>query len=335
MLLGDFTYYSISPRMLHLLARVHQQLGAVDARHLHRPDPALEPAYRVSSVHATLAIEGTALDPLPVAELATAHGAATQGSEALEVVNTRRLYDLLPGLDPFAAQDLRQAHGVLMHGLALDAGHYRSGPMDVLYGEPPPLRTAPAAGLSVAVDELLAFAEQDDFPPLITSCVLHFGLVYLRPFAAGNGRLARLWQKVMLVRHWPVFAYLPVEAFVHRTVPAYHAALEYADRRGDCGGFIVYLLERIAEALDELLAERDHERTAADRVEAFLLHRHHAGLANQPFRRKDYMDFHPWLSTATATRDLKEATEQRTLFAMGQGRAAHYRPARGPHDQRK
>ena len=45
----------------------------------------------------------------------------------------------------------------------------------------------------------------------------------------------------MLMQHWPVFAYLPVEAFIQRTQPAYYAALEYADRRGDCGDFIAYL----------------------------------------------------------------------------------------------
>ena len=61
----------------------------------------------------------------------------------------------LPELDPFLDQDLRHAHGVLMHGLALDAGHFRTGPMDVLYGDPEPLRTASAHDLPVHVQELL------------------------------------------------------------------------------------------------------------------------------------------------------------------------------------
>ena len=225
---------------------------------------------------------------------------------------------------PFSEQDLRLAHGTLMHGHAVDAGHYRSGPMEVFYGDPQPLRTAPAKGLPVAVQELLRTIEEDDFPPLLTSCVLHFGLVYLRPFTAGNGRLARLWQRALLTRHWPVFAYLPVEAFIQRAEPAYHAALEYADRRGDCGGFIIYLLKRIEEALAELLAERDPVSTAAERIAAYLLHRQRTGQAEQPFRRMHYMAFHPWLSTATATRDLKEAAHAGQLQATGSGRSAAY-----------
>jgi Fic family protein len=274
----------------------------------------------VSSVHATLAIEGGAVDMLPVAEL-VARPASVSGPADLEVVNTHRVLEILPDLDPFLANDLRQAHAVLMHGLAMDAGHFRTGPMDVLYGDPQPLRTASAHDLPAAVQDLLRYAEEDDFPPLLTSCVLHFGLVYLRPFAAGNGRLARLWQKRLLMRHWDVFAYLPVEAFILQAEPAYHASLEYADRRGDCGGFIGYLLERMDEALAELLAEPDPVRKAPDRMAVFLQQR-----GTRPFRRKDYLAFFPELSTATATRDLREAVAQRRLTTTGHARAAVYKP---------
>jgi len=324
---ASITYYSISPRILHLLGRIYEQIGQVDARHLHAPPPDLIKAYRASIVHATLAIEGGQLDTLPVAALAEDHTASSKGPAALEALNTHRTHDLLVNLDPFSDQDLRQAHGVLMHGLAVDAGHFRSGPIEILYGDPQPLRTSPAKGLPVAVQELLRYAEEDDFPPLLTSCVLHFGLIYLRPFAAGNGRLARLWQRAVLMRHWPVFAYLPVEAFIHRREPAYHGALEYADRRGDCGGFIVYVLERIEEALGELLAARDPVSTAHDRTAAFFRHRLRLSLHEAPFRRSEYMAFHPWLSTATATRDLKEALASSQLESEGEGRAMTYRIA--------
>ncbi len=317
---SSITYYSISPRMLNQLATIHHRLGEVHARHLHRPALDLKKAYHVSTVQSTLAIEGGTLDALPVADILDKPNAASEGHSALEAVNTHRAHGLIEELDPFVEHDLRHAHGVLMHGLALDAGHYRTGPMDVLYGEPEPLRTASAYDLPANVQELLRYAEEDDFPPLITSCVLHFGLVYLRPFTAGNGRLARIWQKRMLLRYWPVFAYLPVEAFIQRTQPAYYAALEYADRRGDCGEFIAYLLERIDEALAELLAAPDPARTGADRVGLFL-----EQAADRPFRRKDYLNMFPELSTATASRDLAGAVEEGRINLNGTKRSAAYR----------
>lgn len=317
---ASLTYYSISPRMLNLLATIHHRLGEVHARHLHQPATDLGKAYHISMVHSTLAIEGSTLDALPVADLLDRPAAAAEGPTALEAVNTHRAYSMVHELDPFVERDLRHAHGVLMHGLALDAGQFRAGPMDVLYGDPEPLRTASAHDVPVNVQELFRYAEEDDFPPLITSCVLHFGLVYLRPFAAGNGRLARLWQKRMLMRHWPVFTYLPVEAFIQRTSPAYYAALEYADRRGDCGEFIAYLLERIDEALVELLAEPDPSRNALDRVGLFLRH-----WPDRDFRRKDYMNVFPELSPATASRDLAQGVARHMLSVRGTKRQAHYR----------
>lgn len=317
---GSYTYYTFQSRMLNLLASIYHRLGEVQARHLQRPAAELEKAYQVSAVHATLAIEGNVLDLLPMADLVAHRTPATTGPEALEVLNTYHALELLPDLEPSMASDLRQAHGVLMHGLSLEAGHFRTGAMEVMYGDPPPLRTAPAENLPVHVEELLHFIENDDAPPIITSCLLHFGLIYLRPFSAGNGRIARLWQRRVLMRHWPVFAFLPVEAFIHRTQAAYIASLEYADRQGDCGGFIIYLMERIDEALAELLAQPNPVLTGEDRIALFLKQ-----APDRAFRRKDYLNLFPELSTATASRDLAEAVEGSILALNGTKRQASYR----------
>lgn len=314
-----YTFYTMHSRMLNLLASIHQRLGEVKARHLERPATDLERAYRVSTVHATLAIEGGQLDLLPVAELVS-HPTSGARPEALEAVNTHRVLDLLPELDPFLVQDFRHAHGVLMHGAALDAGHFRTGPMEVMYGDPPPLRTASADNIPTQVEELLHFTETDETPLIITSCVMHFGLVYLRPFTAGNGRMARLWQRHVLMRRWPVFAFLPVEAFIHRTQTAYHASLDYADRQEDCGAFITYMMERIDEALAELLSAPNPVMAAPERLALFAQQ-----APRRAFQRKDYLNFFPDISTASASRDLREAVDNGRLERQGTGRTATYR----------
>lgn len=316
------TAYTLHARILSLLASISERLGEVNAAHLHHPSPILRKAYGVSTIHATLALEGNPLDRHPIAELLDGKQLDTSNSAALEVANTQRLYDLLPQLDPLLAQDLRYAHGVVMHGLALDAGSYRTGSMDVVYGDHVGARTAPADNIPSQVEELLHFVENDDAPLLITSCVLHYGLLYLRPFSAGNGRIARLWQKRVLLRQWPVFAFLPLEAFILHTRPAYYASLEYADRQGDCGRFITYMMERIEEALLELLAGQRPVRSGSERVAIFLHERERTR-----FTRRDYRRSFPELSTATASRDLAEAVATGTLELNGTGRTAWYRPA--------
>ena len=131
--------------------------------------------------------------------------------------------------------------------------------------------------------------------------------------------MARLWQRRVLMAHWPVFAFLPVEAFILKTEPAYHAALEYADRQGDCGGFITYMMERIDEALSELLGAQRSGLSGPERMAMFL-----QGKDRGRFSRKDYMRTFPELSTATASRDLKEAVGARHLERTGDGRTAVY-----------
>lgn len=318
------TTYTLHSRVLSLLASISERLGEVRAGHLHHPSPDLRKAYRVSTIHATLALEDNPLDRRPIAELLDGKPPHTNNSAVMEVVNTKRLYDLLPQLDPFLAQDLRYAHGELMHGLALDAGRYRTGPMNVVYDEHQAPRISTAENIPSEVEELLHFAENDEAPLLITSCVLHYGLIYLRPFSAGNGRIARLWQKRVLMRQWPVFGFLPLESFILHTRPAYYASMEYADRQGDCGGFITYMMERIDEALHELLTGQRPVLSGAERVDIFLREK-----ARHRFTRKEYRTSFPELSTATATRDLAEAVAGGTLERTGTGRVSWYRPRGG------
>jgi Fic family protein len=315
-------YYSLAPRTLALLASVSERIGEVHAAHLHHPPPWLRRAHRVSVIHATLALEDNALDPANIARLLDGPAPASPGPAELEALNTIRLYNLLSRLNPFLGQDLRLAHGELMHGLAMDPGHYRTGDLEVRYGGRPAGRKAMGRNLSSQTEQLLHYTENDEGPLLITGCVLHFGLASIRPFTAGNGRIARLWHKLLLLRQWPVFAYLPLEGFIQRGREGYYAALELADRREDCGAFIAYMLERIDEALHELLMRERPVLNAPRRMADFLL-----GRDRPAFSRKDYRRTYPELSAATASRDLAQATADGRLLRTGTGRNARYRPA--------
>lgn len=313
------TTYTLHARILSLLASISERLGEVRAGHLHHPSPLLTRAYRVSSLHATLALEGSPLDRRPIADLLDGQAHPDHQPATVEVMNTQRLHQLLPDLDPFLAADFRRAHAELMHGLAMDAGSYRTGPVDVVYDDHFAPRTAPAENLASQVEELLHFVDSDEAPLLITSCVLHYGILHLRPFSAGNGRMARLWQKRVLMSHWPVFAFLPVEAFILRSQTTYQAAIAYADNQEDCGGFITYMMERIDESLSELLSAQRPVLDTADRMALFLADRRPSR-----FTRKDYLAVFPELSTATASRDLGEAVERGVLKRSGTGRVSWY-----------
>lgn len=315
------TFYTLTPRALVLLASISERLGEVNAGHLHHLSPLLRRAHRVSIIHATLALEENPLDRRSIAELLAGRTADAANTAELEVVNTIRLYDLLPSLHPFSGRDLRLAHGELMHGLAMDPGQYRSGDLEVVYGGRTGRRRAEGGNISSQVEQLLHFAENDEAPLMITGCVLHYGLINLRPFTAGNGRIARLWQKLALMQQWPVFSFLPVEGFIQQHAQGYYRELERADRQEDCGGFITFMLERIDEALHELLMRERTALSATDRMSAFLVARQRGR-----FTRLDYRRMFPELSGATASRDLAQAVRHGVLERTGTGRVAWYRP---------
>ena len=73
------------------------------------------------------------------------------------------------------------------------------------------------------------------------------------------------------------------------------------------------------EALAELLAMPDPVLNASERVALYLQE-----TRGRPFRRKDYMTFFPALSTASASRDLAQATTVGTLIRQGDKRNAMY-----------
>ena len=123
------------------------------------------------------------------------------------------------------------------------------------------------------------------------------------------------------MRQWPVFAFLPLEGFIDRSRSGYYAAMEYADRQEDCGGFINYMMERMDEALHELLIRERDVLSATDRMSSFLMVKDRSR-----FTRKDYRRNFPELSSATASRDLAEAVTSRVLIRTGTGRTAWYRP---------
>jgi hypothetical protein len=76
------------------------------------------------------------------------------------VVNTHHaLEHLLPDLDPFLASDLRQAHGVLMHGLAWMPATSAPAPWMSCTATHLPCAPLPAENLPVHVEELLHFIE--------------------------------------------------------------------------------------------------------------------------------------------------------------------------------
>jgi Fic family protein len=208
-----------------------------------------------------------------------------------------------------------------LRGLADDAGRYRRGNVGVVTGTRVTHVAPPAKRVPALMHALFAYAKRDrETPPLVRACVLHYELEFIHPFSDGNGRVGRLWQHALLCRHASVFAHVPTESVIKERQADYYAALARSDRAGDATPFVAFALDVVGAALATFLEEYRPERIDG----AARLERAAQRLGARTFSRKDYLALHPGISTATASRDLREGVARGRLHIEGDKATARY-----------
>jgi Fic family protein len=207
-----------------------------------------------------------------------------------------------------------------MAGLMESPGKFRTRYVGVVKGDE--LRHLVPDGEMVKplIVGLLEYLKNSKDIALIKSCVFHYDLEFIHPFMDGNGRMGRLWQTVILMEHYPVFEFLPVEGIIKRKQDRYYKVLSASDLSGKSTIFIEFMLGVILESLEELLSGRAPILNAMERIERFR-----ADIGTRFFSRKDYLRKYKDISQATASRDLRNGVERKILERTGDKRNANYR----------
>lgn len=315
--------YRITPGILHSIEQIGEALGNLRVGSDSVTVPILRRGNRIKTVQASLAIEGNSLSLEQVTAVLAGKRVLAQPREIQEVRNAFAAYEKLPEWTAHSRADLLAAHGVLMTGLADEAGCFRSGGVgiqrggEIIHIAPPPERVPALTG------DLLAWLEKTDEHPLVASCVFHYEFEFIHPFQDGNGRLGRLWQTLIL-SHWrPIFALLPVESIIRDRQQDYYSVLGRADHAADATAFIEFMLAAILQAIEESALASDQESDyQSDQVMRLLLALRKSqrsatnlmtelGLSHRPTFRKNYL--HPALEVG-----LIEMTQPDTPRARNQ-----------------
>jgi Fic family protein len=147
---------------------------------------------------------------------------------------------------------------------------FRSGGVGIFQGEQLVHRTPPADRVPYLIAGLLDWLQRTGEHPLVISCLFHYELEFIHPFADGNGHIGRLWQTLIL-RHWkPLLAYLPVETVIRERQTDYYQALAEADQLADAAPFVEFMLQALLDAIREAATTDQVADQVTDQVAALI-----------------------------------------------------------------
>lgn len=312
--------YEITGSILSLYGQIQERLGQCKGLMLIRPEARLRRENRIRTIQSSLAIEGNTLQIDQVTAILAGKRVVAPAKEILEVQNAILAYEQLASIDPFSTKDFLSMHGILLKGLVEELGSYRSKAVGIMKGNEVKHVAPGATMVPSLMNDLFNYLQQDDDPVIIKSCVFHYEMEFIHPFQDGNGRMGRLWQTRILMDENQIFEYLPVEAAIKRNQTGYYEALADSDSQGKSTIFIDFALKRILESLDEVLrGAGTHVVDYKTRVEFAF------SQLDGWFDRKKYLEVCKNVSTATASRDLKQMIQDGIVEVIGSGRMTKYR----------
>ncbi len=250
--------FEITHRMIDDVAEIAALVGNLTATDALSASPTLRRSNRIRTIHGSLAIEQNTLTLEQVTAVLNGKQVLAPPRDIAEVRNAYEIYERLEDLDPYSVDDLLTAHGILTRGLVEESGMFRTKPVGVVDREGRILHfgTLPQYVPDLVL-ELLDWARTSEVHMLIRSCVFHYELELIHPFADGNGRMGRLWHTLLLFQWNPVFAWLPVESIIHARQQAYYDAINASNKAGESTAFVEFMLSAIQASLIEAVEMSD------------------------------------------------------------------------------
>ncbi len=315
--------FHITNEILEEIAEIAELTGQVNASQGLTASPTLRRTNRIRTIYSSLAIEQNTLSLEQVTAVLNGKHIIAPPKDIIEVKNAYEIYEMMDRLNPYDIENLLDAHALMTRGLIEESGCFRSGPVGVVdkqgnllhFGALPDY----VPGL---VTDLINWVRDSDFHMLIKSCVFHYELELIHPFADGNGRIGRLWHTLLLTQWKPMFAWLPVESIIHDRQDEYYAAINQSNFDGESTAFIMFMLSAIKEALMEAVqaTSPSQDMTSEElrwyKIERFLK-------KNGSITNADVRDLFQ-VSPATANRILSKFTDNGKIEKIRLGKSWSY-----------
>ena len=311
--------YELTSEILKYITSISEKIGEVNAKYLIKTNPTLRKQNQIKSIHSSLSIEGNTLTEEQITAILENKRVVGPEKDIIEVLNALEVYKNLRNFKYNNEKDFLKAHKMLLKNLILKAGNYRNQSVGIVKGSKVEHIAPPYQNVPYLMKDLFEYLKDRTELNLIKSCVFHYEMEFIHPFIDGNGRMGRLWQTLILMEQYPVFEFLPFETLISKNQIEYYEALSKSDKEGKSTKFIEYMLKIIDQSLSDLLENSIKKLSDENRIQLFLEQ------IEDEFSRKDYLDFFKEISTATASRDLKNAVESGLIDKNGDKKTSVYR----------
>ncbi|WP_277633254.1 Fic family protein [Avrilella dinanensis] len=311
--------YEITAEILKYITSISEKIGEVNAKYLIKTNPTLRKQNQIKTIHSSLSIEGNTLTEEQITAILENKRVVGPEKDILEVLNALEVYKNINKLKPEREKDFLKAHKLLLQKLIKEPGKYRNQSVGIVKGSKMEHIAPPHENVPYLMKDLFEYLKDKNELTLIKSCVFHYEMEFIHPFLDGNGRMGRLWQTLILLQDYPIFEFLPFETLISKNQNDYYNALSLSDKEGKSTKFIEYMLKIIERSLEELLQNSTKKLTDKDRILIFLEN------CTSDFTRKDYMNYFKDISSATASRDLKNAVESGLISKLGDKKTTTYK----------
>ena len=306
--------FQITNTIVDYVAEIAELVGRLSLSNHLSSNPTLRRINRIRTIHGSLAIEQNTLSLEQVTAVINGKQVLAPPKDIAEVKNAYEIYEHMDKLNPYSVDDLLTAHGIMTRGLVDESGVFRSRSVGIVDQEGHVLHfgTLPQY-VPDLVAELLDWAKNSEVHMLIRSCVFHYELELIHPFADGNGRVGRLWHTLLLSKWNPAFAWLPVESIIHANQQDYYVAINTSNDAGESTVFIEFMLSAIKASLIEATNASDETSDATEDKTAIRWSKIAGYLKTHPFiMNADVRDL-CGVSAATANRILAELVRKEKL----------------------
>lgn len=316
--------YEITHKILDLYGQITESLGICKSLLLVKPEAKLRRQNRIKTIHSSLAIEGNTLDIEHITALIDNIHIVGPKKDILEVQNAIKAYNKLNEYKAYSINDFLKVHKILLNELIENPGQFRKSQVGILKGKEV---THIAPGYDIVpglMKNLFNYIKNDKDLDIIKSCVFHYEMEFIHPFEDGNGRMGRYWQTRLLMNVNPIFEFVPIEEVIKNNQKEYYKALSNSDNSGASTYFIEFMLETINKSLRKTIEEAKIPNIDYTKRIEFAL-----SIFNDWFDRKEYLQVNKGISTATASRDLKQLLADNIIESSGIGRMTKYKKRSG------